>query len=158
MTSTTTTATTRLVLASFLLVASLTSIVHAFSVTPMLRSVPHRFTHCDSKILDSARNNQGPTTTTTTTTTTASPTTSNSKSGENDNVVAPTMECFLVTDQAIVGDNDPPMVVCTTNPEEYAWYHGIDPTRLQKTTTTPLTAMECVEGASPRGIPEWECK
>lgn len=54
--------------------------------------------------------------------------------------------------------NKKPRVVCTSEPEEYAWFNGIDPNHLIPTDGTETGSMECVEGASPRGIPEWECE
>ena len=41
---------------------------------------------------------------------------------------------------------------------QYAWFNGIDPEHLKPTLgATTEGAMECLEGALPRGIPEWEC-
>ena len=68
------------------------------------------------------------------------------------------IECYLVTDEAVLAEGDPPKIVCTSEPEDYAWFNGIDPQKLMKTDTVSELATECVEGASPRGIPEWECK
>mmetsp|Transcript_70116 Transcript_70116/g.106026 ORF Transcript_70116/g.106026 Transcript_70116/m.106026 type:complete len:148 (+) Transcript_70116:94-537(+) len=79
----------------------------------------------------------------------------------------PPMECYLVEeDDEEVDDFESenslayqkPRVVCTTAPDEYAWFNGIDPERLIPTDATETGALECVEGASPRGIPEWECE
>ena len=50
-----------------------------------------------------------------------------------------------------------PTVVCTAEPEEYAWFNGIDEKKLRPTDGTETGATECIEGASPRGTPEWEC-
>ena len=77
--------------------------------------------------------------------------------GDN-NDQPPAIECFLVTDQAVVAEGDPPKIVCTSDPDEYAWFNGIDPKKLHKTDVVSEFATECVEGASPRGIPEWECQ
>ena len=70
----------------------------------------------------------------------------------------PVIECYLVTDEAVLAEGEPPKIVCTSEPEDYAWFNGIDPQKLTKTDTVSELATECVEGASPRGIPEWECK
>ncbi len=77
---------------------------------------------------------------------------------ETEGAPAPPIECYLVTDQAVVAEGDPPKIVCTSEPEEYAWFNGIDPKKLHKTNAVSELSTECVEGASPRGIPEWECK
>ena len=80
------------------------------------------------------------------------------------------VECFLVEDDS--DDNSaPPRVVCTSQPDEYAWFHGIDRDHLIPTRTIDEkdaaaaslldnhenAALECVQEESPRGIPEWEC-
>ena len=53
---------------------------------------------------------------------------------------------------------EPPTVVCTNDPEEFAWFNGLDVEDLIPTDAgTSEQALECHEGASPRGIPEWEC-
>jgi hypothetical protein len=51
-----------------------------------------------------------------------------------------------------------PQIVCTSNPEEYAWFHGIDQDRMVLTDGIYNQAFQCVEGESPRGVPEWECE
>jgi hypothetical protein len=51
-----------------------------------------------------------------------------------------------------------PQIVCTSNPEEYAWFHGIDQDRMVFTDGIHNQALQCVEGESPRGVPEWECE
>ena len=48
-------------------------------------------------------------------------------------------------------------VVCTAEPEEYAWFNGIDEKKMRPTDGSETGATECIEGASPRGTPEWEC-
>ena len=49
-----------------------------------------------------------------------------------------------------------PKVVCTSNPDEYAWFNGIKPDRLIPTETVHAARLEsCEEGSSPRGVPEW---
>jgi hypothetical protein len=61
-----------------------------------------------------------------------------------------TIECFVV--------GETPDVVCTSEPDDYAWYNGIDPEQLKPTDAIKEGAVECVEGESRRGKPEWECK
>ena len=75
------------------------------------------------------------------------------------------MECYLIEDDDDDQESDEhfhydkPRVVCTTDPDEYAWFNGIDVEKMTPTDGTEITgAMECVEGASPRGTPEWECE
>ena len=49
-----------------------------------------------------------------------------------------------------------PKVVCTSNPDEYAWFNGIKPDQLVPTEIVHAARLEsCEEGASPRGVPEW---
>ncbi|KAG7337873.1 hypothetical protein IV203_025937 [Nitzschia inconspicua] len=65
--------------------------------------------------------------------------------------------CYLIT----TTDDDNggiPQVICTSNPEEYAWYHGIDKEQMVLTDGIHDHALQCVKGESPRGIPEWECE
>jgi hypothetical protein len=74
--------------------------------------------------------------------------------GEDEKAV----ECFLVNDEDVVENGATPGVVCTSAPDEYAWFNGLDPEALLPTDDINEHALECVEGASPRGIPEWECR
>lgn len=73
------------------------------------------------------------------------------------------VECFIIEpdeDDDSIDYQDSPKVVCTSEPQEYAWMNGIDESRLKPTDDDGDVyeeKMECVEGASPRGIPEWEC-
>ena len=75
---------------------------------------------------------------------------------------AAVVECFLIenededTNESF--EMEEPTVVCTSEPEEYAWFNGIDEKKMKPTNGTETGATECVEGASPRGTPEWECK
>jgi hypothetical protein len=71
---------------------------------------------------------------------------------------ASAIECFIVNNELVQTEGDAPEVVCTSEPDEYAWFNGIDPEALKPTEGTEEGGTECVEGASPRGIPEWECK
>jgi hypothetical protein len=66
-------------------------------------------------------------------------------------------ECFIVNQEAVLLEGELPEVVCTNAPEEYAWFNGIDKKALIPTDTTSEENLECVEKASPRGLPEWEC-
>lgn len=68
------------------------------------------------------------------------------------------IECFIVNDEMVQTEGEKPEVVCTSEPEDFAWFNGIDPDALKPTDGTEEGATECVEGASPRGTPEWECK
>jgi hypothetical protein len=70
------------------------------------------------------------------------------------------IECFVVNDLEIkMGEEEVPLVVCTSEPDEYAWFNGIDRAAMRPATEkdAELTT-ECVEGASPMGIEEWECR
>jgi hypothetical protein len=51
-----------------------------------------------------------------------------------------------------------PRVVCTGNPEEYAWFHGIRSDDMVPTDGIHDEATQCTYGESPRGCPEWECE
>ena len=69
------------------------------------------------------------------------------------------IECFFVFDEDAEKEGILPDVVCTSQPDEYAWFNGIERENLKPTEgATYEFATECVEGASPRGFPEWECK
>eukprot|EP00587_Corethron_hystrix_P010366 CAMPEP_0113307758 /NCGR_PEP_ID=MMETSP0010_2-20120614/6478_1 /TAXON_ID=216773 ORGANISM="Corethron hystrix, Strain 308" /NCGR_SAMPLE_ID=MMETSP0010_2 /ASSEMBLY_ACC=CAM_ASM_000155 /LENGTH=135 /DNA_ID=CAMNT_0000162683 /DNA_START=196 /DNA_END=600 /DNA_ORIENTATION=- /assembly_acc=CAM_ASM_000155 len=83
-------------------------------------------------------------------------TTSDDKQKRNEENI----ECYVI-DGMYIGPDREDQVVCTSEPEEYAWFNGIDPKALSKTEGAKTDgeigydAMECVEGSSPRGIPEW---
>ena len=69
------------------------------------------------------------------------------------------VQCYLVEnddDGGAVSDAKA-TVVCTAEPEEYAWFNGIDEKKMRPTDGSETGATECIEGASPRGSPEWEC-
>jgi hypothetical protein len=121
----------RLVFPLSLLFGSIFSVLHAFVVTPHFHSHHSRVI----QVLTMMTIKDG---------------------GEEEQ--PPPIECYLVTDQAVVAEGDPPKIVCTSDPEEYAWFNGIDPKKLHKTDIVSELSTECVEGASPRGIPEWECQ
>lgn len=63
------------------------------------------------------------------------------------------IECYVTN----VGE-EKPEVVCTSDPEGYAWFNGIDPEKMKPTDGTSEGTTECVEGYSPKGVPEWECR
>ena len=67
------------------------------------------------------------------------------------------IECFIVNFFEVEEEGAAPHVVCTSQPEEYAWFNGIDRQAMKETDGILEGALECVEGASPRGYPEWEC-
>jgi hypothetical protein len=67
--------------------------------------------------------------------------------------------CYLI--QTERNNNDEwiiPQFVCTSNPEEYAWFHGINEDRMILTDGVHDQALRCVEGESSRGVLEWECE
>jgi hypothetical protein len=41
---------------------------------------------------------------------------------------------------------------------QYAWFNGIDPNMMIKTDGAIEGSMECKEGESYKGKPEWECE
>jgi hypothetical protein len=67
------------------------------------------------------------------------------------------VECYLVIDEDVKKEGATPGVVCTPEPEDFAWFNGLDPKDMVPTDGIVDGAIECVEGASPRGVPEWEC-
>mmetsp|Transcript_4292 Transcript_4292/g.12108 ORF Transcript_4292/g.12108 Transcript_4292/m.12108 type:complete len:137 (-) Transcript_4292:185-595(-) len=75
------------------------------------------------------------------------------------------VQCYLIENDDDEQDDessgaladDKSTIVCTSEPEEYAWYNGIDEKKMIPTDGTESGATECIEGASPRGTPEWEC-
>ena len=75
------------------------------------------------------------------------------------------VQCYLIEDDDENQDgesggdlaSEKPTVVCTSEPEEYAWYNGLNENQMKPTDGTDTGATECIEGASPRGTPEWEC-
>jgi len=72
-----------------------------------------------------------------------------------------TIQCYIVNYDAFENEGAAPEVMCTANPEEFAWYHGLDVDEMVNTNDMPsihLDFSECVEGASHRGTPEWECQ
>mmetsp|Transcript_20850 Transcript_20850/g.60696 ORF Transcript_20850/g.60696 Transcript_20850/m.60696 type:complete len:118 (-) Transcript_20850:443-796(-) len=67
------------------------------------------------------------------------------------------IECYITNEEGVLIDGEKPDVICTSDPEEYAWMEGVDPKKLVKTEGVADTT-ECVEGASPKGTPEWHCE
>jgi len=53
-----------------------------------------------------------------------------------------------------------PQIICTAEPDEYAWFNGLERDHMMPAQDTTVSGefLECIEGASPRGVPEWECK
>jgi hypothetical protein len=68
------------------------------------------------------------------------------------------VECFIVNDEEVYTEGVPPEVVCTSEPDGYAWFNGLEREKLKPTDGISEEALECVEGASPRGVAEWECR
>jgi len=66
--------------------------------------------------------------------------------------------CYIVNEEEIITDHEKPHVVCTSEPEEYAWFNGIDPKMMVETDDAMEGAVECKEGESYKGKPEWECE
>ncbi|KAL3782984.1 hypothetical protein HJC23_003140 [Cyclotella cryptica] len=84
--------------------------------------------------------------------------TSENKSESSDDAIADyDVSCFIVNEEEILADGEKPHVVCTAEPEEYAWFNGIDPKMMVKTEDAIEGAVECKEGESYKGKPEWEC-
>jgi hypothetical protein len=68
-------------------------------------------------------------------------------------------QCYIVNQELVETEGEEPEIVCTSAPQDYAWFNGLDVEALVPVDgTTSTDALECAEGASPRGIPEWECK
>jgi len=69
------------------------------------------------------------------------------------------IHCYVTNDDELsLGKDDKPEIVCTSEPEDYAWFNGIDPNKMRETDGTEEGTEECVEGYSHKGTPEWECK
>lgn len=66
--------------------------------------------------------------------------------------------CFVVNDEEIVTEGEKPHVVCTAEPDDYAWFNGVDPKAMREARGEENDAEECVAGESFRGEPEWECE
>lgn len=68
------------------------------------------------------------------------------------------IQCFIVNAFEVEEEGATPEIVCTPEPEEYAWFNGLDRNAMKVTNGETEDSLECVEGASPRGVPEWECR
>ncbi|KAL7526114.1 hypothetical protein ACHAWF_001635 [Thalassiosira exigua] len=66
--------------------------------------------------------------------------------------------CYVVNDQEIVTEGEKPHVVCTSEPDDYAWFNGIDPNTMRETDGASEGTENCVEGESYKGKSEWECE
>ena len=64
------------------------------------------------------------------------------------------IECYIVKDEdvPIYGD-----VICTSAPEEFAWFEGVNRKLMKPTDGMNIESEQCVEGSSPNGTPEWKC-
>ena len=67
------------------------------------------------------------------------------------------IECYIVNHEEFL-EGGKAEVVCTSEPDEYAWFHGLDRNELKPTDGVMEGNMECVQSASPTGITEWECR
>ena len=64
--------------------------------------------------------------------------------------------CYLVN-----SDSDGVNVVCTSSPEKYAWYEGIDREEMEEIAPGSLASsghLACEEDATFNGEPVWKCK
>ena len=70
------------------------------------------------------------------------------------------VQCFIVNAFEVDEEGAEPEIVCTPEPDEYAWFNGLDREHMKpaQSVTASGDFLECMEGASPRGVPEWECK
>lgn len=49
-------------------------------------------------------------------------------------------------------------IMISNNLVQYAWFNGIDPKMMVKTDEAMEGSVECKEGESYKGKPEWECE
>ncbi len=68
------------------------------------------------------------------------------------------LQCFIVNAFEVEEEGATPEIVCTPEPDDYAWFNGLDRESMSPADGKYEDFLECVEGASPRGVPEWECK
>lgn len=68
------------------------------------------------------------------------------------------IQCFIVNAFQVEEEGAIPEVICTPDPDDYAWFNGLDRETMLPADGHHDDFLECVEGASPRGVPEWECK
>ena len=67
------------------------------------------------------------------------------------------IQCFIVNAFEVDEEGAFPEVVCTPEPDEYAWFNGLSRESMRPADGINEGSLECVEGYSPRGVPEWEC-
>lgn len=80
-------------------------------------------------------------------------------STEKDRPAEHPISCFVTNAWHVEEDGATPRVVCTSEPDAYAWMEGIDRDAMRQGLVLDHGVLwECVEGASPRGTPEWECR
>mmetsp|Transcript_1676 Transcript_1676/g.3584 ORF Transcript_1676/g.3584 Transcript_1676/m.3584 type:complete len:121 (+) Transcript_1676:132-494(+) len=65
--------------------------------------------------------------------------------------------CYVTNDEEVVTEGEKPHVVCTSEPDDFAWFNGVDPNAMRETDGETEGAENCVEGESYKGKPEWEC-
>ena len=70
------------------------------------------------------------------------------------------IQCFIVNAFEVDEEGAEPEIVCTPEPDEYAWFNGLEREHMKPAASAAASDeyLECMEGASPRGVPEWECK
>jgi len=70
------------------------------------------------------------------------------------------IQCFIVNAFEVDEEGAEPQIICTAEPDEYAWFNGLERDHMMPAQDTTVSGefLECIEGASPRGVPEWECK
>eukprot|EP00986_Skeletonema_menzelii_P011269 scaffold5772_cov145-Skeletonema_menzelii.AAC.4 len=66
--------------------------------------------------------------------------------------------CFIVNDEEIINEGEKPHVVCTSEPEDYAWFNGVDPENMREVDEIVEGVENCIQGESFKGKPEWECE
>mmetsp|Transcript_11547 Transcript_11547/g.16566 ORF Transcript_11547/g.16566 Transcript_11547/m.16566 type:complete len:134 (+) Transcript_11547:51-452(+) len=66
--------------------------------------------------------------------------------------------CFIVNDEEIITEKEKPHVVCTSEPDDYAWFNGVDPENMREVDGVVEGVENCVQGESFKGKPEWECE
>ena len=68
------------------------------------------------------------------------------------------MQCFIVNAFEVDEEGALPEIICTPEPDDYAWFNGLSREAMRPADgILSEDALECVEGYSPRGVPEWEC-
>lgn len=67
-------------------------------------------------------------------------------------------QCYIINAFDVEEEGAIPEIVCTPDPDDYAWFNGLERESMKLTDAECDDFMECVAGASPRGVPEWECR